>query len=107
MFQLNDNDYGETNNTEHIIDTGNAKPLKQRQYRLPKIAKEEITKQVTTMKKAGQIEESNSPWCNPILIVPKKSEILTNPDSVFASIFETLTKSRSKIRIRYLESMTF
>ena len=35
VFQLNDNDYGETNVTEHFIDTGNAKPLKQRQYRLP------------------------------------------------------------------------
>ena len=42
VFQLNDNDYGETNITEHIIDTGDAKPLKQRQYRLPQIAKEEI-----------------------------------------------------------------
>ena len=74
VFQLNDNDYGETNITEHSIDTGDAKPLKQRQYRLPQIAKEEITKQVTAMKEAGQIEESNSPLCSPILIVPKKSE---------------------------------
>ena len=39
VFQLNDNDYGETNITEHSIETGDAKPLEQRQYRLPQIAK--------------------------------------------------------------------
>ena len=62
---------------------------------------------MTAIKEVGQIEESNSAWCSSVLIVPKKLEDPNKPKFRFWLIFETSTKSWSKIRTRYLESMTF
>ena len=42
------------------------------------------------MKEAGQIEESNSPWCSPILIVPKKSEDQNKPKFRFCINFRNV-----------------
>ena len=50
------------------------------------------TKQVTAMKEAGQIEESNSSRCSPILIVPKKSEDPNKPKFRFCIDFRNVNK---------------
>jgi hypothetical protein len=47
-------------------------PLNTRPYRLPESQKHEIESQVTKLLEEGVIEESNSPWNSPILVVPKK-----------------------------------
>ncbi len=73
-FQWSEYDTGLTNKAEHRIDTGNARPIKQAQYRLPQVAHEEIGKQVNTMLENQIIEDSRSPWSSPILLVQKKPD---------------------------------
>jgi hypothetical protein len=48
-------------------------PINTRPYRLPEAQKQETDKQVTQLLKEGIIEESDSPWNSPILVVPKKA----------------------------------
>ena len=43
-----------------------------RPYRLPETQKVEVDKQLKKLLQEGIIEESNSPWNSPILLVPKK-----------------------------------
>jgi hypothetical protein len=45
-----------------------------RPYRLPESQKAEVDKQVDKILKEGVITESNSPWCSPLLVVPKKRD---------------------------------
>jgi hypothetical protein len=47
-------------------------PINTRPYRLPEAQKQEVDRQVTKLLREGIIEESNSPWNSPILVVPKK-----------------------------------
>ncbi|CAF0781466.1 unnamed protein product [Brachionus calyciflorus] len=62
------------------------KPVKQRPYRLPQIAQEEVQRQVDTMLEKNIIAESRSPWCSPIVFAKKKTQkvnapVLAYPDS--------------------------
>ena len=57
-----------------MIITTTEVPIKQRQYRQSPEAKEEIRKQVSQMLKDDIIEESDSPWCSPVVLVVKKSQ---------------------------------
>jgi hypothetical protein len=47
-------------------------PINTRPYRLPEAQKSEIKGQVQKLLQEGIIEESDSPWNSPILLVPKK-----------------------------------
>jgi len=51
-------------------------PIHQKPYRLPYAKKEEIAKQVKKIQQDGIITPSDSPWNAPLLIVPKKSDVL-------------------------------
>ena len=73
-FQWSEYDVGTTNVTQHKIDTGDAKPVKQKQYRMPQMAQAEIDKQVKSMLDNNIIEESRSPWSSPIILVKKKMQ---------------------------------
>ena len=48
------------------------KPMNTRPYSLPETQKMEANKQVKKLLQEGIIEESNSPWNSPILLVPNK-----------------------------------
>ena len=61
---------------QHHIDTGNAVPVKQRQYKLGVAERDAVKKWVGEMRQAGLIQASNSPWCSPLLCVRK-------PDGTF------------------------
>ena len=54
-----------------IIDTGDAKPIMQRPYRLPHSTKIEVNKEVQTLLDQGIIRESTSEWCSPIVVRQK------------------------------------
>jgi hypothetical protein len=49
-------------------------PINTKPYRLPETQKAEIEKQVDKLLDEGIIQESNSPWNSPLLVVPKKTD---------------------------------
>ena len=57
---------------EMKIDTGTAKPIHQKPYRISPIEQQIIDKEVKSMLDAGVIRESSSPWSSPIVLVKKK-----------------------------------
>ena len=63
---------GRTSLVQHVIDTGDATPIKQRPYRVYPYVKKEIDRQVDEMLEKGIIQESVSPWSSPVVLVKKK-----------------------------------
>ncbi|CAC5389689.1 Retrovirus-related Pol polyprotein from transposon 297 [Mytilus coruscus] len=53
-------------------DTGDAKPIKLRPYRIPLSKKLDAEEEIRKMAEIGIIEPSSSAWCAPIVIVTKK-----------------------------------
>jgi hypothetical protein len=49
-----------------------AQPVNVKQYRLPEAQKQEARRQVEELRRGGIIEESNSPWNSPLLVVKKR-----------------------------------
>ena len=58
----------------HSIHTGDAAPVRTKQWRLPQIAKQVIKDECQKMLKSGVIEPSISPWLSPIVLVRKKDQ---------------------------------
>ena len=63
-----------TNRTEHIIDTGDARPVKRRQHRLAPTVEAEINRQVTEMLANGLCGRSDSPWSRRVISVTEKDK---------------------------------
>jgi Reverse transcriptase (RNA-dependent DNA polymerase)/RNase H-like domain found in reverse transcriptase len=61
-----------TNVMLHRINTGTNPPVRKRAYRHSPADKAEISRQTQEMLDAGIIEESDTPWCSPVLLVTKK-----------------------------------
>jgi len=57
----------------HRIETGDAAPIRQRQYRMSEQEKAEISRQTKEMLAAGIIERSESAWSSPSLLVRKSN----------------------------------
>src|SRR5664279_2258216 len=66
------NDLPGTDILLHRIDTGNSPPIRTRSYRHSPADNEEIRKQTAEMLAAGIIEESDTAWGSPVLLVKKK-----------------------------------
>jgi hypothetical protein len=62
-----------TDLVEHRIITGDARPIRKAQYRVPYALRGEMEGQVKNMLKKGVIEPTSSPWSAPAILVPKKS----------------------------------
>ena len=73
IFVKGKNDLGRTNVVKHKIETGDAKPIKQRPYRAVGERKRIIKEEVEKMLKRGVIQKSTSPWASPVVLVPKKN----------------------------------
>ena len=56
---------------EHVIDTGDQPPPYTRQYPLNQWQKEGVRQMVKELLSQGLIQESTSPYCSPLLVVPK------------------------------------
>ncbi|CAF0944553.1 unnamed protein product, partial [Brachionus calyciflorus] len=91
-FQWSEYDVGTTNVTQHKIDTVDAKPLKQKQYRMPQMAQVEIEKQVKSMLDNNIIEESRRPWSIPIILVKKKMQEVGKQEYRFCIDFRKLNQ---------------
>ena len=72
-FSVNDDDLGLTNLVEHAIETGDSRPLKQPARRPPMALVHTEAEAVNKLLRQGVIQESNSPWASPIVLVRKKS----------------------------------
>jgi Reverse transcriptase (RNA-dependent DNA polymerase) len=60
---------GRTTILEHVIDTGDALPIKCKQRYIPPPQLEILQKKVDELLEMNVIEEANSPWCCPVFIV--------------------------------------
>ena len=60
-----------TNLIEHDVDVGDSAPIKQHSYRVSPMKKELLDKEVQYMLKNDIIEESQSNWSSPCILVPK------------------------------------
>ena len=60
-----------TNLIEHDVDVGDSAPIKQHPYRVSPMKKELLDKEVQYMLKNDIIEESQSNWSSPCILVPK------------------------------------
>jgi hypothetical protein len=74
VFQWANDPPGRTHVVEHRIDTGDARPVTQKQYPIPSIAKNALLDQVKDMLSQGIIRESNSPWRSPVLLIKKTDD---------------------------------
>ena len=72
VFSKGDWHIGKTDGAEHFINTGVAEPNYTKQYRLPHSQKAEAETYIQDMKKHGIIEQANSPWSSPFILVKKK-----------------------------------
>jgi transposase InsO family protein len=61
-----------TSKVEHIIDTGDAAPIKQRSYRTSHAEQVIQSKEIEEMLQNGIIRKSNSEWSSPVVMVTKK-----------------------------------
>lgn len=57
---------------EHVIDTGDTKPIKQRYYPVSPYIQKEIDAELQRMLELGVIKPSISPWSSPVVVVRKK-----------------------------------
>lgn len=62
---------GRTSLLTHYIDTGEAKPIKQRYYMLSPSKLEELNRQLDEMLELDVVEPSSSSWNNPVTMAPK------------------------------------
>lgn len=61
----------QTHVTQHIIDTGNALPVKVPPRPIPFHLVDQVQQQLKDMAQEGIIKPSSSPWCAPAVYVPK------------------------------------
>ena len=72
VFAFHGDQLGRTSLVQHVIDIGDATPIKQRPYRVSPVVKKKIDRQVDEMLEKGIIQESVSPWSSPVGLVKKK-----------------------------------
>lgn len=64
---------GKTDLITHTIDTGDARPIKQRYYPMSPVKLKELHRELDNMLELGVVEPSRSAWNNPTLMTPKSS----------------------------------
>lgn len=62
---------GKTNLLEHHIDVGNSSPIKQKYYPVSPAIQDQLNEKIDDMLKNGIIEESNSSWSSPVVLIRK------------------------------------
>ena len=65
-----------SNSGEHEINTGTAKPIKEKLRPVANYEVDKADRQVDNMLKRGTIEHSNSPWAAGVVVVRKKDNTL-------------------------------
>ena len=65
VFALDNSELGSTDLVEHLIDTGDSKPIHQHPRRIPFALREKVDEMVQEMLEQGVIQHSQSPWTSP------------------------------------------
>lgn len=73
VFATDIQELGEARTQPDHIDTGDACPIRQRFYRQSPHVNAEMNRQIEEMLSTGIIEESNSMWQSPVVMVKKKN----------------------------------
>ena len=73
VFALSELERGEVEGIRHEIDTGDSPPIRQPPRRVPFSLRPTIKGLVDNMLKTKVVQESNSPWSSPVVLVKKKS----------------------------------
>lgn len=68
-FQWSPDDVGRTPLIKHTIDTGDARPVKKKQWKCPQAVQGVMDDTIADLKQQKLIEPSTSPWCSPVMIV--------------------------------------
>ena len=84
---------GLTKLTSHMIDTGEATPIRLQAYRIPMHWKEPFKKELDQLLEQGIIEPSRSPWASPTVPV-KESEHLGRSSQTCQESFRIAKGSR-------------
>lgn len=74
VFSKSPSDICHTELVNHKINTGNAKPIKLKPYRLPLAKREVAEKEIQDMASRGIMEPSSSACCSPVVMVTKKKD---------------------------------
>lgn len=72
VFDLGDKPLGRSTTVTHRIDTGDARPIHRRPYRVSHAERGIIQNEVEKMLAKDVIEPSSSPWASPVVLVKKK-----------------------------------
>jgi hypothetical protein len=73
IFPGADEDYGRNKKVYLRIDTGDARSIRQPPRRIPLAEQAEVKEMLDKMQRNGVIEESESPWSSPVVLVRKKN----------------------------------
>jgi hypothetical protein len=73
IFAVYSEDYGQTNKVYHSIDTADAQPIRQTPRRMPLTKQAEVGEMLDGVQRRGVIEESDSPWSSPVVLVRKRN----------------------------------
>jgi hypothetical protein len=71
IFAVDSEDHGRTNQVYHRIDKGDARPIRQPPRRLSLAKQTEVSEMLDDMQRRRVIEESDSPWSFPVVLVRK------------------------------------
>ena len=90
---------GKTHLEEHTIELTSDEPLRRRPYPTPQALQQTMKEEISEMLKHGIIEESNSDFCNPCLMVKKA-------DGKFRFVFDArLVNSHTKFDCESVQNM--
>ncbi|KAL1110191.1 hypothetical protein AAG570_008268 [Ranatra chinensis] len=63
---------GCTHRVQHVVDTGDSKPIKQRYYPVSPVLERAMHAELDEMLQAGVVEPSKSAWSSPVVMIRKK-----------------------------------
>jgi hypothetical protein len=72
---MNSDDYRWTDSVYHFIDRGEARPIHQPPRKLPSAKQVDVGEMLEDMHRRGVVEESDSPWSSPVILVRKNGDL--------------------------------
>ena len=97
VFSKGNEDIGRTQLVTMDIDTGDSPPISSRPYTLVLKHHRWVQEEIESLKRAGVIAKSMSPWASPIVMVPKKSQPGEPPKKRLCIDFRKINDLQQKV----------